>query len=263
MIFTPSDIEKKTFSPSKYGYNTEEVDAFLDLISEEISELFKKIADQKALLESTKQQLEDLQTQNAQLKRSVDGGGTRDFEQQASRILTIAQQAADKLVADAQTNAELIRQEADKKAREVIRQALAEKSTELDELERIRQELHELQEQKHTLELTNSRPVSQAPGGAASLSEDFSSIIEAIIQIDATALSDTSRLLSYFADLAPQMQAELSLLRAACELGVIRTLSVGLPNDWTKSRAKALLISGFIEPTAASELVETFAEYIV
>ena len=30
MAITPADIEQQTFSPSKHGYDTEEVDAFLE-----------------------------------------------------------------------------------------------------------------------------------------------------------------------------------------------------------------------------------------
>ena len=60
-------------------------------------------------------------------------------ERQISQVLIVAQQSADKLVADARTNAENIRNEADQKAREVIRQALAEKQNELDEIDRLKQ----------------------------------------------------------------------------------------------------------------------------
>ena len=60
-------------------------------------------------------------------------------ESQISRVLIVAQQSADKLVADARDNAERIRNEADQKAREVIRQALAEKQNELDEIDRLKQ----------------------------------------------------------------------------------------------------------------------------
>ena len=54
-------------------------------------------------------------------------------------MLLVAQASADKLVADAKDNAERIRNEADQKAREVIRQALAEKQNELDEIDRLKQ----------------------------------------------------------------------------------------------------------------------------
>ena len=64
---------------------------------------------------------------------------TSASESQISRVLIIAQQSADQLVEEARNNAENIRNEADRKAREVIRQALAEKQNELDEIDRLKQ----------------------------------------------------------------------------------------------------------------------------
>ena len=59
-------------------------------------------------------------------------------ERQISQVLIVAQQSADKLLAEARDNADRIRNEADAKAREVIRQALAEKQNELDEIDRLK-----------------------------------------------------------------------------------------------------------------------------
>ena len=69
--------------------------------------------------------------------------GLSATEHQISQVLIVAQQSADKIVSDARTNAETIRSEADQKAREVIRQALAEKQSELDEIDRLKQSREE------------------------------------------------------------------------------------------------------------------------
>lgn len=58
--------------------------------------------------------------------------------QQISAALITAQQSADNIVAEARENADRIRNEADAKAREVIRQALAEKQNELAEIDRLK-----------------------------------------------------------------------------------------------------------------------------
>ena len=96
------------------------------------------------------------QAQVAQLMEQNEGAGAFGFaatpistesqdagviasERQISQVLIIAQQSADKLIADAQVNADTIRSEADQKAREVIRQALAEKQAEMDEIDRLKQ----------------------------------------------------------------------------------------------------------------------------
>lgn len=159
MAITPADIEQMTFSEAKkHGYNTEEVDAFLDQLSGEVDAMLQKIADLKSRLNSSEQQLAASQAQMAQLKEQAAAAMAPEFapapapapvadysvsERQISQVLIVAQQSADKLVADARANAESIRNEADQKAREVIRQALAEKQNELDEIDRLKQSREE------------------------------------------------------------------------------------------------------------------------
>ena len=119
MAITPADIENMTFSQAgkhEEGYKTDEVDVFLDQVASEVDAMLQKIADLKGRLTTSEQS-----------------------ERQISQVLIVAQQSADRLVADARTNAENIRNEADQKAREVIRQALAEKQNELDEIDRLKQ----------------------------------------------------------------------------------------------------------------------------
>ena len=150
MAITPADIEQQTFSPSKHGYDTEEVDNFLEQLSAEVDAMLQKIADLKGRLTSTEQQLSAAQAQIASLEER--GAATvaapapapapvdtiTASERQISQVLIVAQQSADKLVAEARDNAEKIRNDADAKAREVIRQALAEKQNELDEIDRLK-----------------------------------------------------------------------------------------------------------------------------
>ena len=146
MAITPADIEKQSFSPSELGYNPEEVDSFLEQVSSEIDAMLQKIADLKGRLRNTEQKLAVAQDQIAHFEENSEktaadktNAAVAASEHQISQVLLVAQASADKLVADAKDNAERIRNEADQKAREVIRQALAEKQNELDEIDRLKQ----------------------------------------------------------------------------------------------------------------------------
>ena len=112
--------------------------------------MLQKIADLKGRLTSTEQQLDAAQAQIATLEERgpvtiaapvapvQQDNAYGASERQISQVLIVAQQSADKLLADARDNADRIRNEADAKAREVIRQALAEKQNELDEIDRLK-----------------------------------------------------------------------------------------------------------------------------
>jgi cell division initiation protein len=144
MAITPQDIEQQAFSAAKQGYNTEEVDDFLEIIANEVDAMLNKIADLKNRLTNTENELAAAQAQLAAAPARTETvvAPVADFsasERQISQALIIAQQAAEKVVADARDNADRIRNEADQKAREVIRQALAEKQNELDEIDRLKQ----------------------------------------------------------------------------------------------------------------------------
>ncbi|MBQ6522696.1 MAG: DivIVA domain-containing protein, partial [Atopobiaceae bacterium] len=138
MAITPQDIEQQAFSAAKQGYNTEEVDDFLELLAGEVDAMLNKIADLKTRLNNTEDQLAAAQAQLSERRtETVVAPAAPEYgasERQISQALIVAQQAADRLVSDARENAERIRNDADAKAREIVRQALAEKQVEIDEI---------------------------------------------------------------------------------------------------------------------------------
>lgn len=146
MAITPADIQAQTFSEAKRGYDPAEVDVFLETLSSEVDAMLAKIVDLKGRLTATEQQLADTQAQLAQAQDSAVQAApvatpAPDFsaqERQISAALIAAQQTAEAIVNDANENADRIRNEADAKAREVIRQALTEKQAELEEIDRLK-----------------------------------------------------------------------------------------------------------------------------
>ncbi|QWT18051.1 DivIVA domain-containing protein [Collinsella sp. zg1085] len=148
MAITPADIQAQQFSKAEPGYDPTEVDIFLEQLASEVDAMLAKIVDLKNRLTVAEQQLADAKN-NTQLAAPVlaepqKSGAT---ERQISAALIAAQQTADAIVGEAHENAERIRNEADAKAREVIRQALAEKQTEIEEIDRLKASREEFKSQ--------------------------------------------------------------------------------------------------------------------
>lgn len=143
MAITPADIQAQTFSEAKRGYDPAEVDVFLEQLASEVDAMLNKIVDLKTRLTATEQELAAAQAQ-AQVAVSAPApapAANPEYTATASQIsaaLIAAQQSADNIVAEARENADRIRNEADAKAREVIRQALNEKQNELAEIDRLK-----------------------------------------------------------------------------------------------------------------------------
>lgn len=144
MAITPADIQAQTFSEAKRGYDPAEVDVFLERLASEVDAMLNKIVDLKTRLTATEQELAAAQAQ-AQVAPVATPApapvANPEYTATASQIsaaLIAAQQSADNIVAEARENADRIRTEADAKAREVIRQALAEKQNELAEIDRLK-----------------------------------------------------------------------------------------------------------------------------
>lgn len=147
MAITPADIQAQTFSEAKRGYDPAEVDVFLEQLASEVDAMLNKIVDLKTRLTATEQELAAAQAQ-AQAQVAVAAPApapapvaSPEYTATASQIsaaLIAAQQSADNIVAEARENADRIRNEADAKAREVIRQALNEKQNELAEIDRLK-----------------------------------------------------------------------------------------------------------------------------
>ena len=196
MAITPAEIDQLTFSPSKHGYDTDEVDNFLERLSGEVDAMLQKIADLKGRLNASEQQLAAAQ---AQVAAPV---ATTASESQISKVLIVAQQSADRMVAEARDNAEKIRNDADQKAREVIRQALAEKQSELDEMDRLKASREEFRDQYKALlqhfmddadNAFSNQFTTSAPTGSAAIAAPAAPAAP-VADADATQLAQPTQL---------------------------------------------------------------------
>ena len=210
MAITPADIQAQTFSEAKRGYDPGEVDDFLETISSEVEAMLNKIVDLSNRLNAAEQELADAQAQlaNAPVKTVEAVPQYSATERQISAALIAAQQTADNITAEANENAERIRNEADAKAREVIRQALAEKQAELDEIDRLKASREEFKNEylkllQHFMDdAQNSFPPSltdNTPSGSESSSS--SSSASSVSQATVAAPRPTAQVNDPFAPL--------------------------------------------------------------
>jgi DivIVA domain-containing protein len=177
MPLTPSDVHNVAFKKppiGKRGYDEEEVDAFLDEVERELARLIEENNEMRAQLErgggrgpagpgadprlaaelaEMKAQIDRVQREKAaaeQAARSMQSeleqirtqGGpvvTGDGEQQALRVLMMAQRTADDHVSDARREADKLLSDARAKAEEVTRDARAK----ADALERDARQRHQ------------------------------------------------------------------------------------------------------------------------
>lgn len=158
MPLTPADVHNVAFKKppiGKRGYDEEEVDAFLDEVERELARLIEEnnelrasggrapasttggdprlaaeLSDLKATLDrvqrekaSAEQAARQMQGELEQVRAQGGGAGGGDGEQQALRVLMMAQRTADDHVSDARREAEKLLTDARTKADELTREA--------------------------------------------------------------------------------------------------------------------------------------------
>ena len=177
MPLTPADVHNVAFKKppiGKRGYDEEEVDAFLDEVERELARLIEEnnelraqaarggggavagdprlgaeVADLKAQLDriqrekaAAEQAARQMQVELEQTRAAGGpggGGGSGDGEQQALRVLMMAQRTADDHVSDARREADKLLTDARSKAEEVTRDA----RTKAEALERDARQRHQ------------------------------------------------------------------------------------------------------------------------
>jgi cell division initiation protein len=107
---TPLDIRRKEFKRSMRGYSDEEVDVFLDDVADEFERLFQENIELNDRVERLQEQISG----HVQMKDALE------------KTLISAQLQSDEMKANARKESELILQEAELKAREIVRDSYGE-----------------------------------------------------------------------------------------------------------------------------------------
>ena len=118
-MLTPLDIENKRFSKTLKGYNVDEVDDFLDQLTEDYEKIYRENAELRAQIDETKRELEHYKSVEHTLQNTLVMA-----QSTAEEVKNVAKQQAEQVIADAQKEADTI-----------IRNAKESASKGLDEIE--------------------------------------------------------------------------------------------------------------------------------
>ena len=118
MKLTPLDVKKQEFKKVLRGYDPVEVDSFLDMMSNEFAELLKDCKDMREQLVEYEAQLRDY----------------RQMEKTLQQTLMQAQEASGRSIENSRKEAQLIVQEAELKANQILDRARLDLSRTKDEI---------------------------------------------------------------------------------------------------------------------------------
>ena len=136
MKLTPIDIQQQQFGRQMRGYGRSEVDAFLEMVGEQLGELARENADLKTQLRCQDEEL----------------GQHRDRETTMREALLTAQQALEEIRDNAQKEAHLIISEAELKAEKILHNAHGRVSRILEDVSDLkRQRVRAIEEMRGVL----------------------------------------------------------------------------------------------------------------
>ncbi len=159
MSLTPQDVENQVFKERFRGYDPEEVDAFLDRVSEQLTEL-------------TRARDEAIARAEAAERQATTTAGEQ--EQLLSRTLLTAERTAEQTVAQAQAEAEQLREEARSEA-EQLREDARNEATELR-----RRAEEDAREERQTAQAAAER-IRRSVAELRAFRDDYRDRVEAVI----------------------------------------------------------------------------------
>ena len=143
MAITKHDIDNVSLKIVQEGYDPEEVDLLLERIAEEVDAFNRALIEAASRIEAADARAraaEQQATQSAQVAQSAQGSQQMvASERQIAQALIAAQKSADDLHEAAKIDSENAFREAEKRARDIVRDALSEKQRIIDEVDRLRE----------------------------------------------------------------------------------------------------------------------------
>ena len=123
-MLTPLDIQNKEFKKAFRGYSEDEVDEFLDQIMIDYEKLYKENAELKEKIEKTQDQMDKY----------------KNIEETLKNTLIVAQSSAEEVRSNASKKSELIIEEAEQRAKEILQNSRLE-------VEKVKQEYEDVKKQ--------------------------------------------------------------------------------------------------------------------
>ena len=124
MRITPIEIQQQQFKTRMFGYDTAAVDAFLEMLADELERLHTQNNELKESLSRTRSSLDEL----------------RDREKALQETLMTAQQVTEELKTNARKEAEILIAEAHLEGERVVREANERRVQLLSEIQEIRRQ---------------------------------------------------------------------------------------------------------------------------
>jgi len=153
MSITAKEIQEVVFNQAKKnGYDTDEVDEFLERVAADVDMLTRALTEAATRIKTAEKRAEEAEKRVAMLEAApppppapvieaapvVEAVDTAITGEVIAKAFIAAQRSADALQEEARKEAERIYREAESKGRDIVRDALSEKQKALDELARLR-----------------------------------------------------------------------------------------------------------------------------
>jgi cell division initiation protein len=152
MPLTALDIQQQSFGTSRHGYDPQEVDVFLERVATEVENYNRALLDAKARIDAAESRAQASEQQAAQAAQAAQLANAERYaqnaresaesaatEQQIAKAFIAAQKSADEMREETRRESEKAYREAESRARDIVRDALAEKQRILDEVDRLRE----------------------------------------------------------------------------------------------------------------------------